>query len=147
MLDPCLISYLNDPNFPLLMQKNNPGNIQSTTHAFPGQLDFSITEKPAVCTFIKYHYGIDALLKIINYRYNILGFNTLSKMLNNWTKNTNTNKALISTVSKGIGINPQATFEWTSSDIHLLTQEICRYNIKQNPRINSELFGFLWLKI
>lgn len=147
MLDPSLISYLNDPRFPLLMQKNNPGNVQSTDKPILGQINFRPTQKPTTCVFVKYHYGVGALLQTINYRYNDLGLITLAKMLNKWTDNEKTNKSLLGAVSKGMGVDPKEEIEWVYSNIHLLTQEICRYNIRQDPRINSELFGFLWLKI
>ncbi len=146
-MDPQAITYLNDRRYPRLIQYNNPGNIHSKKQMFEGQLEFVPSATPKVCKFFKYHHGVYALVSILHHRYHCLKLQTLADMFKSWTPTRTTNTALLKAVETGMGISRHQNIEWEHPQIHLLTSEICRYNCKQDPRITSALFAYVWLQL
>lgn len=138
-------SFLNDERYPLLMRCNNCMGIIKSNKARKGELDSNVKK---YCTFEFYWQGIYAGLKILDKLYHEEKATTIEKIIYRYARQDQDLKPFVQAVSKGYGFRPRQKFYWTEASIHLLVEEIARYQNKgRNPRITPELFRIVWDKL
>lgn len=145
-MDPHILTFKGNPNYPLLMQFNNPAAVLITKQMWPGKTTRKGQKKYESFEF--YHQGITAFLRIIQKYYFEEKARTIEKLVNRYASPGALLTPYIEHISKGTGFRPRQTIPWKRESIFLLTQEICRYENKgRNPMLHPDLFAFCWLKI
>lgn len=138
-------SFLGDDRYPLLMRINNPLAILKSNKVRKGELE---TTAKKYCTFEFYYQGIYHGVKILQKLYHDEKATTIEKIIYRYARQDQDLKPFVQSVSKGYGFRPRQKFYWTEASIHLLVEEIARYQNKgRNPRITPELFRIVWDKL